>query len=34
MIYTANAIEYVNLSRRKLTKHQGSFPYDEALLKL
>ncbi len=34
MIYTTNAIESVNMSLRKITKNRGSFPYDEALLKL
>ena len=34
MIYTTNAIESVNMSLRKLTKNRGSFPSDEALLKL
>ena len=29
-----NAIESVNMSLRKLTKNRGSFPSDEALLKL
>src|SRR5688572_9681973 len=33
-IYTTNAIESVNGSLRKLTKHRGAFPNDEALLKL
>jgi transposase-like protein len=31
---TTNAIESVNMSLRKLTKNRGSFPSDEALLKL
>ena len=34
MIYTTNAIESVNMSLRKTTKNRGSFPSDEALLKL
>ena len=34
MIYTTNAIESVNMSLRKITKNRGSFPNDEALLKL
>ena len=34
MIYTTNAIESVNMSLRKLTKNRGSFPSDEALMKL
>ncbi len=34
MIYTTNAIESVNMSLRKITKNRGSFPIDEALLKL
>lgn len=34
VIYTTNAIESVNMSLRKLTKNRGSFPSDEALLKL
>ena len=29
-----NAIESVNMSLRKIAKNQGSFPSDEALLKL
>ena len=29
-----NAIESVNMSLRKITKNRGSFPSDEALLKL
>jgi putative transposase len=33
-IYTTNAIESVNFSLRKLTKIRGSFPNDEAALKL
>ena len=34
VIYTTNAIESVNISLRKITKNIGSFPSDEALLKL
>lgn len=34
VIYTTNAIESVNFSLRKLTKHRGAFPTDEALIKL
>lgn len=34
MIYTTNSIEPVNTSLRKITKNRGSFPCDEALLKL
>ena len=34
VIYTTNAIESVNMNLRKLTKNRGSFPSDEALLKL
>lgn len=34
VIYTTNAIESVNMSLRKLTKNRGSFPSDDALLKL
>jgi len=34
VIYTTNAIESVNMSLRKLTKNRGSFPSDEALMKL
>ncbi|NHR07237.1 IS256 family transposase [Chromobacterium haemolyticum] len=34
VIYTTNAIESVNMSLRKLSKNRGSFPSDEALLKL
>jgi putative transposase len=34
IIYTTNAIESVNMSLRKITKNRGSFPSDEALLKL
>jgi len=34
VIYTTNAIESVNVRLRKLTKNRGSFPSDEALVKL
>jgi putative transposase len=34
IIYTTNAIESVNMSLRKVTKSRGSFPTDEAVLKL
>lgn len=34
MIYTTNAIESVNYGLRRLTKHRGAFPSDEALMKL
>lgn len=34
VIYTTNAIESVNMGLRKVTKSRGSFPSDEALLKL
>ena len=34
VIYTTNAIESVNMSLRKITKSRGSFPSDDALLKL
>ena len=34
VIYTTNAIESVNMRLRKITKNRGSFPSDEALLKL
>ena len=34
VIYTTNAIESMNMSLRKVTKSRGSFPTDEALLKL
>ena len=34
VIYTTNAIESVNMGLRKITKNQGSFPSDDALLKL
>lgn len=34
IIYTTNAIESVNMSLRKVTKNRGSFPSDEAVLKL
>jgi transposase-like protein len=34
VIYTTNAIELVNMSLGKIIKNRGSFPSDEALLKL
>ena len=34
VIYTTNAIESVNMGLRKLSKNRGSFPSDEALVKL
>ena len=34
IIYTTNAIESVNMSLRKITKNRGSFPNDEAVMKL
>lgn len=34
VIYTTNAIESLNMSLRKVTKNRGSFPSDEAVLKL
>jgi len=34
VIYTTNAIESLNMSLRKVTKNRGSFPTDEAMLKL
>ena len=34
MIYTTNAIESLNMSLRKVTKSRGSFPNDDAVLKL
>lgn len=34
VIYTTNAIESVNMSLRKIIKTRGSFPTDEAVLKL
>jgi putative transposase len=33
-IYTTNAIESINMSLRKVTKNRGSFPNDEAMIKL
>jgi putative transposase len=33
-VYTTNAIESVNMSLRKIIKHRGSFPTDEAAVKL
>ena len=32
--YTTNAIESLNMSLRKVTKNRGSFPNDEAMMKL
>jgi putative transposase len=34
VIYTTNAIESINMSLRKVAKNRGSFPSDEAVLKL
>jgi transposase-like protein len=34
VIYTTNAIESVNMSLRKVIKNHGTFPSDEAALKL
>lgn len=34
VIYTTNTIESLNMSLRKVTKNRGSFPSDEAMLKL
>ncbi len=34
VIYTTNAIESLNMSLRKVTKNRGSFPNDEAMIKL
>lgn len=34
VIYTTNAIESLNMSLRKVTKNRGSFPNNEAMLKL
>ncbi len=34
VIYTTNAIESVNMSLRKVTKNRGSFPNNEAIIKL
>lgn len=34
VIYTTNAIESLNMSLRKVSKTRGSFPNDEALMKL
>jgi putative transposase len=34
VIYTTNAIESLNMSLRKVTKNRGSFPNDEAMMKL
>lgn len=33
-IYTTNTIESMNMSLRKVTKNRGSFPNDEAMIKL
>ncbi|TXI43046.1 MAG: transposase, partial [Nitrosomonas sp.] len=33
-IYTTNAIESVNMSLRKVSKSRGSFPNDDAVIKL
>lgn len=34
VIYTTNAIESINMSLRKVTKNRGSFPNNEAIVKL
>jgi len=34
VLYTTNAVESLNMSLRKVTKARGSFPNDDALLKL
>ena len=34
IIYTTNAIESVNMSLRKVSKNRGSFPNDDAVIKL
>ena len=34
VIYTTNAIESINMSLRKVTKNRGSFPNDDAVVKL
>jgi len=34
VIYTTNPTDSINICLRKLTKNRGSFPSDEALLKL
>jgi len=34
MIYTTNAVESLNRSLRKIIKTRGSFPNDEAAIKL
>ncbi len=34
IIYTTNAIESVNMNLRKVSKNRGSFPNDEAVIKL
>lgn len=34
VIYTTNAIESLNMTLRKVTKNRGSFPNDQAVIKL
>lgn len=34
IIYTASAIESINMSLRKVSKNRGSFPNDEFIIKL
>jgi putative transposase len=34
VIYTTNVIESVNMSLREVTKNRGSFPSDDALIRL
>lgn len=34
MIYATNAIESLNMSLRKIMKNRGSFPNDDAVMKL
>jgi len=34
VIYTTNAVEWLNMSLRKIIKTRGSFPSEEAALKL
>jgi putative transposase len=34
VIYTTNAIESLNYSRRKVLKGRGAFPNDEAIVKV
>ena len=34
VIYTTNAVESINMSLRKVTKNRGSFPNDDAVVKL